>query len=143
MMRSLMSKIKIRKKDMKDKNKWTSFDFVIYFCNRYRREYDTSYEYLFGKDCSIMKRIISIFKKQDRPKTLIIDFIDWVFYQYQKRKDFSTPLTIGFLPYWIDEYFQAPVFENKKKKSEPVELSEEMKQWLHEQRELYRKKVKI
>jgi len=118
---------------------WTSNDFVGYFKREYDRRYDLDMQIEHVKDCTIMKRIVSKFRKHDKPKTTVLKFIDWVFEEYSSRKEFTTPLTIGFLAYWVDEFLQLKTEDRKKKKAKPVELSKETVTWLEEQKQEYNK----
>ena len=127
--------IKIDKKPMTE---WKAFDFVLYYKSRYEEYYGQAPSLEYIKDCSIMKRVINNFRKLDRPKSLIPSFIDWAFEKYTTNQYYTTPLTIGFLSYWVTDYLQvSPVSDTKKKKKETKPLSDEMKIWLEEQRRTY------
>jgi hypothetical protein len=127
--------IKIVKKDI---TLWNSQDFVKFFASKYELCYEKTFVINYVKDCTVMKRILTTFKKHDRPKTTITRFMDWVFEEYNSRKEFTTPLTIGFLPYWIDEYLQIGSVKKKTKKPEEIELDSETLDWLKQQKQEYR-----
>jgi len=132
-----MEPIKITKKDIYE---WQPVDFVLFFKDRYAEWYNGEELQLdFGKDCMIMKRIIYRFRKNNRGKLTVKRFIDWVFQEYDKRKiEFTPRLTIGFLPFWVDEYLGIKSEQNKKKtKKSKIELSNETKKWLEEQKKSY------
>lgn len=126
--------IKIKKKDNKN---WTSIDFLLLYKSKYEEKYHEQLEVNYVKDCSIMKRVISIFKKHDKPKGSVIKFINWVFDEYYSNKKFTTPIKIGFLQYCIEDYLGTSLTDVKKPKNKPVVLSNEMKEWLEEQKKVY------
>jgi len=127
---------------------WTGNDFVKYFKSKYSQLYNKEYEQLtetdFAKDALQMRKIVSIFIKKNRPKELVLNFIDWIFIEYPKRTDLTDPLSVSFLQYWITDYLKEPVELKKKEKRKTKEdieqdtYSPEMKKWLEEQRKTYK-----
>lgn len=124
--------------DNKPIPEWNSWDFVKFFLARFRDAYmNQTYPLNHVKDSMIMKRITTKFRKHGRSKEAVIHFIDWVFKEYKQRDDFTEPLTIGFLPSWIDQYLHI-IPEDKKKKRPPPKISPKMKGWIAEARKKYK-----
>ena len=124
---------------------FNSSDFVKYFCLKYKMVYSKEPEYgnitgFFAKNSMIMKRVVSTFQKNDKPKRLVLKFVDWVFDEYTKR-EFTQPLTIGFLPYWIDEFFKCQKIKVIEKKN--FEMTDEIREWLRKEKEKLKEKFSL
>jgi hypothetical protein len=129
----------------KDVGEWQARDFVNYFGVLYEQNYAVALDIIPGKDDMIMKRMISKFRKNDRAKSVLVPFFEWVFAEYNKREDLVKkwgPLTIGFLPFWIDQFLGLPI-DQKKKERKPVKLSDDMKKWLDEQKKKFEEKKNV
>lgn len=125
--------------DNKPVYQWNSWDFVKFFLSHFRNTYmNQTYPLSYAKDGMIMKRIISKFRQHNRSKETVAHFIMWVFKEYQLREDFTEPLTIGFLPSWINEYLQIKPESEKKKKKSPPQLSNQMQTWIKQQKDKYK-----
>ena len=134
-----MEPIRIKKKELKD---WMPLDFVFFFRDKYATTYNESLKLEFAKDCMNMKRMIIKFRKNDRAKNVLKNFIEWGFVEYEKQRkvkhDLRGNLTIGFLTKMLDEYLGIDSSQPKKKRKQKVELSDETKKWLAEQKKSYK-----
>ena len=128
--------IKISKKFI---DRWLAPDFIKYFGSRFYNNYTRVYPVNHAKEGMIVKRLVSKFRKNGKSKESVIRFIDWVFEEYMKRPEFEAkgPLTIGFLPYWSDEFLNLQPRNKKAKRPEP-ELTVEIKEWLEKKKKEYR-----
>ncbi len=118
-------------------DKWNAWDFVKFFLSHFRNAYrDQTYPLNHARDGMIMKRIINKFRRYDKSKETVTRFILWVFSEYQSNELYTEPLTIGFLPSWVDEYLQIRP-EKKKKKREAPKISSTMQDWIKKKRENY------
>jgi hypothetical protein len=128
--------IKVSKKEV---DNWKAHDFVKFFVTKFNNHYEgVTYPTDFAKEGMIFKRIMQKFRKYGKSKESLTRFIDWVFAEYSKRAaTFTDPLTIGFLPSWVDDYLNITPDLSKPKRKEP-ELTDEMKKWLEEEGKRYK-----
>lgn len=129
---------------------WKSKEFVQFFYRCYDEVYNaetvvTTADY--NIDCHIMKQLITSFRKLDRSKRVVFDFLKWAFEAYTNNKEYQKntgKLTLPFLRHMISDYLKMPVerilgeIKAKKRKG----LSIEMQKFLREQKRLYKKGLK-
>lgn len=118
-------------------DKWNAWDFVKFFLSHFRDAYmNQTYLLNHARDGMIMKRIINKFRKHGKSKEAVALFIVQVFREYQSNELYTEPLTIAFLPSWIDQHLHIKP-EKKKKERQPPQLSESMKSWIKRKRDNY------
>lgn len=124
---------------------WKSRDFVKFFYRCYEDTYGDLLEFEYDRDCPIMKRVIEDFRKVDRPKEVVLSFIQWAFKAYVNDPKYTEPMQIGFLSYMEDQFlgFSVKATKSAKKAQQKVSRhSTSTMKFLKEQRKIYRKKLK-
>jgi hypothetical protein len=127
-----------RDKPLRD---YTAADFVKYFAKKYSDAYHREYHIVFARDCSIMLKVMRKFFEADVPFKDIFPFIDKMFIEYPKRRRIKS-IDLNWLYGVVDIYLNVgDKFEGKSgnKVKAPVELDDDMKEWLKKEKEKWLK----
>lgn len=124
----------VRIKRDKSLSKYSSTDFVKYFVRRYNQINKAAFDVNYARDCVIMSSIMHKFEKVGKPKNEIIKFIDYAFDIYDKRMRAET-IDFRFLSTMANIFLKSNTVKNTKVKTPETILSEDIKQWLLEEKE--------
>jgi len=109
-------------------------DLVKYFARQFESTNKRKYDLVYARDCSIMLRIIAEFHKLEKKPKDLIKFINDMFEEYPKRRRIL-PIDISWLYTMTSRYlYKKEVKKGNKMKAPDIELTDELKEWLKEEK---------